>query len=158
VYTATSTESSSCYPKPEDEPEMPSKARFSRAIEGQERVIDVHYDQLRDRAEVFVDGRKVGVRTVRRAFSGLWRFQFHVGDEPLEVRVQYGLAEPTFELGPQGEAVAKRSFGWKIYAATAFFSTLMLIALRPPPVLAAALFVMCTFVTGGLISFVYGRN
>lgn len=97
-------------------------------------------------------------RSIEGAFSGLWRFQFHVGDEPLEVRVRYGLAEPTFELGARNEPVAKRSLGWKIYAATAFFSTVMLIALRPPPVLAAALFVACTFVTGALISFVYGRN
>jgi hypothetical protein len=137
---------------------MTAGARFTREIEGRERAIEVRYDQLRDRAEVFVDGAKVGVRKVRRAFSGLWRFQFHVGDEPLEVRVRYGLAEPSFELGGQNEVVPRRSLGWKIYAATAFFSTVMLISLRPPAVLAAALFVACTFGTGALISFVYGRN
>jgi hypothetical protein len=137
---------------------MATTARFSRTIDGQERVIDVAYDQLRDRADVFVDGTKVGVRTVRRAFSGLWRFQFQIEGEPLEVRVRHGLAAPTFELGPQGEAVDKRSFGWKIYAVTALMSALMVLALRPPPILAAVLFVLCTVVTGALLSFVYGRS
>ena len=137
---------------------MSPKARFSHSIAGRDRVVEVHHSQLSDRAEVFVDGSKVAVKTVRRPFSGLWRYQVAVDGEPLEVRVRHGLAEPTFELGKAGEEVAKRSFGWKIYAATGFFSALMLVFLRPPLPLAIGLFLACTFVTGGLVSFVYGRS
>lgn len=137
---------------------MSPRARFFRPIGGRDRVIDVHHDQILDRAEIFVDGMQVAVKKVRRAFSGLWRFQFAVEGEPLEVRVRYGLVEPTFELGAAGEQVAKKSLGWKVYAATALMSAIMLVRLRPPLGLTIVLFLVCTFVTGALISFVYART
>jgi hypothetical protein len=137
---------------------MSPKARFSRSIAGRERIIDVHHSQLTDRADVFVDGAMVPVKKVRRAFSGLWRFQFAIDGEPLEVRMRYGLVEPVFELGTAGEAVEGKKLGWKAYAATGAFTLLMLGSLRPPPPLALGLFFVCTFGVGALISFVYGRN
>jgi hypothetical protein len=136
---------------------MTPNARFSRSIAGRERTIDVHHDQILDRADVFVDGAKVAVKKVRRAFSGLWRFQFAVDGEPLEVRVRYGLVEPTFELGAANEAVQTKGPGWKLHAAVATTTALMLVSLRPPPVLAVGLVIACA-IASLAISFVYGRS
>jgi hypothetical protein len=42
---------------------------------------------------VFVDGAKVEAKKVRRPFRGLWRFQFAIDGEPLEVRVRHDAQE-----------------------------------------------------------------